>query len=208
MIQAATFIGGARRDHAEPSHPRTCSSRSSTPRARSWAIPDVTSFLQAWLPIVFMGALVIARIRADAVHAAHPARPRSSPTPPRAIAWAEIAGADEAKEELREVVDYLRDPAALPRARREGAQGHPPARAARHRQDAAGQGRRPRVRAPRSSPSRRPRSSRCSSASAPPASATCSRPRARRRRRSCSSTSSTPSAATAASTSPASATRR
>jgi cell division protease FtsH len=33
-------------------------------------------------------------------------KPDASPT----IAWADIAGADEAKEELREVVDYLRDP--------------------------------------------------------------------------------------------------
>src|SRR6516165_4731132 len=71
--------------------------------------PDVTSFLQAWLPIVFMGALVIGvfalmrfmpRTRADKI------KPDSAPT----IGWADIAGSDEAKEELREVVDYLRDP--------------------------------------------------------------------------------------------------
>ena len=37
-------------------------------------------------------------------------------------------------------------PGALPQARREGPEGHPPARPARHRQDAAGQGRRQRVR--------------------------------------------------------------
>ena len=37
-------------------------------------------------------------------------------------------------------------PGALPRARREGAEGHPAARPARHRQDAAGQGGRQRVR--------------------------------------------------------------
>src|SRR3989440_3461470 len=71
--------------------------------------PDVTSFLQAWLPIVFMGALVIGvfalmrfmpRTRPEQI------KPESAPS----IGWSEIAGADEAKEELREVVDYLRDP--------------------------------------------------------------------------------------------------
>jgi cell division protease FtsH len=71
--------------------------------------PDVTSFLQAWLPIIFMGALVIGvfalmrfmpRTRPEQI------KPESAPS----IGWADIAGADEAKEELREVVDYLRDP--------------------------------------------------------------------------------------------------
>ena len=71
--------------------------------------PDVTSFLQAWLPIVFMGALVIGvfalmrfmpRTRPEQI------KPDSAPS----IGWADIAGADEAKEELREVVEYLRDP--------------------------------------------------------------------------------------------------
>ena len=52
----------------------------------------------------------------------------------------------------------------------------------------------PTSRAPSSSRSRRPRSSRCSPASAPRASGACSTRRARTRRRSSSSTSSTPSA--------------
>jgi cell division protease FtsH len=71
--------------------------------------PDVTSFLQAWLPIVFMGALVIgvfALIRFMPRTRPEQIKPDSAPS----IGWAEIAGADEAKEELREVVDYLRDP--------------------------------------------------------------------------------------------------
>src|SRR5690242_20134143 len=71
--------------------------------------PDVTSFLQAWLPIVFMGALVIG------VFALMRFMPRTRPEKIKpddapSIGWADIAGADEAKEELREVVDYLRDP--------------------------------------------------------------------------------------------------
>src|SRR5579884_4210767 len=72
--------------------------------------PDLQSWLQAWLPIIFMGMLVIGifslmrfmpRTRPERI------KPESAPS----IGWSEIAGADEAKEELREVVDYLRDPA-------------------------------------------------------------------------------------------------
>jgi cell division protease FtsH len=71
--------------------------------------PDLTTFLQAWLPIIFMGLLVIA------VFGLMRFMPRTRPqqikpdaTPP--IAWSDIAGSEEAKEELREVVDYLQDP--------------------------------------------------------------------------------------------------
>ena len=91
-------------------------------------------------------------------------------------------------------------PEALRAAGRARAEGHPLPRAARHRQDARREGGRERVgrhastrRAPR-------RSSRCSPASAPHASASSSKRRARTRRRSSSSTSSTPSAARAAAT--------
>jgi len=71
--------------------------------------PDFQSWLQAWLPIIFMGLLVLGvfmlmrfmpRTRPQHI------KPAAAPT----IAWAEIAGAEEAKEELREVVDYLQDP--------------------------------------------------------------------------------------------------
>src|SRR6201988_1124793 len=71
--------------------------------------PDVTSFLQAWLPIIFMGALVVGvfalmrfmpRTRPEQI------KPDSAPS----IGWADIAGADEAKGDRREVVDYLKDP--------------------------------------------------------------------------------------------------
>ena len=168
--------------------------------------PDVTAFLQGWLPIMFMGLLVFAvfklmrnmpRTRPVEI------KPEAAPT----IGWNDIAGSEEAKEELREVVDYLRDPkrfrdlgAKVPK----GILLHGPpgtgktllAKAVAHESGATFF------------------SQSASSfvemfvGSAPPGSATCSRPRARTRPRSCSSTSSTPSAATAAWTSAASATRR
>src|SRR5260370_15235737 len=71
--------------------------------------PSVTDWAQAWLPIIFMGLLVIAvcaLLRCMPRTRPQQIKPDSAPT----IAWGDIAGADEAKEELREVVDYLRDP--------------------------------------------------------------------------------------------------
>jgi cell division protease FtsH len=71
--------------------------------------PDAYSWAHDWLPIIFMGLIVVAifslmrfmpRTRPERI------KPDAAPT----IGWADIAGADEAKEELREIVDYLRDP--------------------------------------------------------------------------------------------------
>src|SRR5438067_582340 len=71
--------------------------------------PDLQTFLLQWLPIIFMGLLVVAVFsllrympRTKPVEI----RPEASPS----IGWSDIAGADEAKEELREVVDYLLAP--------------------------------------------------------------------------------------------------
>ncbi len=71
--------------------------------------PDFWSWLHDWAPIILMAFLVVA------VFALMRFMPRTRPeqlkpddAPP--IAWDDIAGSDEAKEELREVVDYLRDP--------------------------------------------------------------------------------------------------
>src|ERR1700736_7030523 len=71
--------------------------------------PDAYSWLHDWLPIIFMGLLVVA------VFALMRFMPRTRPAQIKpdaapSISWSEIAGADEAKEELREVVDYLKDP--------------------------------------------------------------------------------------------------
>ena len=168
---------------------------------------DFISWLQAWLPIIFMGLLVVGLFSVKRMMPrTRPKEIKPDTAPP--IAWDDIAGADEAKAELREVVDYLRDPK---RFRAIGAQRSP---------------RRPALRPPGTGKTllakavahesgavffsqSAPRSWRCSSGSARPGSASCSAPPASARRRSCSSTSSTPSAATAARTAaPASATRR
>ncbi len=71
--------------------------------------PDVYSWLHDWLPIIFMGLLVVAVFALMRfMPRTRPQRIKPDSAPP--IAWSDIAGADEAKEELREVVEYLRDP--------------------------------------------------------------------------------------------------
>ena len=108
--------------------------------------------------------------------------------------FGDVAGVDEAKAELVEIVDFLKNPREIPAARRAHPQGRAAGGPAGHGQDAAGAGGRRRGRRARSSPCPAPSSSRCSSASAPRACATCSsRPRTRRPASS-SSTSWTPSA--------------
>ena len=111
------------------------------------------------------------------------------------VTFEDIAGLKAAKRDLQEIVAVPQGARTLPAPGRQGAARRPAGRPARHRQDAAGARGRGRVRACRSSRSARPSSSRCSSASAPRASAICSaRPR-RAPRRSCSSTRSTRSGA-------------
>ena len=56
------------------------------------------------------------------------------------IKFDDVAGEDEAKENLSEIVNYLHDPSEVPRHRRVDAQGHSARRPARHGQNHARQG--------------------------------------------------------------------
>jgi cell division protease FtsH len=70
---------------------------------------DLQAWLQAWLPIIFMFLLVVGIfLLMRFMPRTRPQRLKPDAAPP--IGWADIAGVDEAKEELREVVEYLRDP--------------------------------------------------------------------------------------------------
>ena len=51
--------------------------------------------------------------------------------------FADVAGADEAVEELYEIKDFLQNPVEVPGRGREDPQGRAAVRPARHRQDAA-----------------------------------------------------------------------
>ena len=70
---------------------------------------DVESWLYTWLPVIFMGvivALIWRTVRLMPRTKPQQIKPASTPQ----IGWEDIAGSDEAKGELREVVEFLRDP--------------------------------------------------------------------------------------------------
>jgi cell division protease FtsH len=71
---------------------------------------QVENWIITWAPIIFMGLLVFFIWRTMKL------MPRTKPqeiTPDSksSIGWADVAGCDEAKAELQEVVEFLRDPA-------------------------------------------------------------------------------------------------
>ena len=63
-----------------------------------------------WLPIIFMGLIAVVMIF---LLKSMPLRIKPQQIKPDAsasVGWSDVAGADEAKDELREVVDFLQDP--------------------------------------------------------------------------------------------------
>jgi cell division protease FtsH len=70
---------------------------------------SVKGWMLTWLPIVFMGvicALIFMTIRYMPRTKPQEIKPDSR----QSTRWEDVAGADEAKDELREVVEFLRDP--------------------------------------------------------------------------------------------------
>src|ERR671916_2720106 len=70
---------------------------------------EIEGWIITWAPIIFMGLLVFFIWRTLKL------MPRTKPQQIRpesssSIGWDEVAGADEAKAELQEVVEFLRDP--------------------------------------------------------------------------------------------------
>src|SRR4051794_19238414 len=77
--------------------------------APGFSYADLQDFALTWLPLIFMALLVFLVWRTLKV------MPRTKPQQIKPeskleVAWEHIAGADEAKAELREVVEFLRDP--------------------------------------------------------------------------------------------------
>src|SRR3954467_7090293 len=71
---------------------------------------QIENWIITWAPIIFMGLLVFFLWRTLKL------MPKTKPTEitpdsASAVEWSQVAGADEAKAELQEVVDFLRDPA-------------------------------------------------------------------------------------------------
>src|SRR5215211_8697808 len=69
----------------------------------------IEEWILTWAPIIFMGLLVFFLWRTLKL------MPKTKPTEitpdsASAVEWSQVAGADEAKAELQEVVDFLRNP--------------------------------------------------------------------------------------------------
>src|SRR5687768_16789323 len=79
------------------------------PSTEALAWYEMESWIITWAPIIFMGLLVFFIWRTLKL------MPRTKPQQIKpesssSIGWSEVAGADEAKAELAEVVEFLRDP--------------------------------------------------------------------------------------------------
>jgi cell division protease FtsH len=73
----------------------------------SWQ--DVEDWMVIWLPIIFMGLIAVAILwmfRYMPRTKPQEIKPQSSSS----VRWEDVAGVEEAKDELREVVEFLRDP--------------------------------------------------------------------------------------------------
>src|SRR3954447_14971070 len=79
-------------------------------RMEAMAWYQIESNIFNWAPIVFMALLVFCIWRTMKLMPRTKAQ-EITPDSKSSIGWADVAGADEAKAELQEVVEFLRDPA-------------------------------------------------------------------------------------------------
>src|SRR4051794_19324688 len=73
----------------------------------SWS--DVQNWMVVWLPIIFMGLIAVAivwMLRFMPRTKPEQIKPKSASS----VSWDDVAGVEEAKDELREGVEFLRDP--------------------------------------------------------------------------------------------------
>src|SRR5690349_6796867 len=69
------------------------------------------NWMVVWLPIIFMGLIAVVLIMMLRFMPSFKMKPTEiKPQSNDSTGWDEVAGVEEAKEELREVVEFLRDP--------------------------------------------------------------------------------------------------
>jgi cell division protease FtsH len=72
------------------------------------SVDDIGAFLITWLPIIFFGIIIWLLLRTmQYMPRVKPAQVERDTTD--TVSWADVAGVDEAKDELEEVVEFLRD---------------------------------------------------------------------------------------------------
>ncbi|MBA3370170.1 MAG: AAA family ATPase [Thermoleophilaceae bacterium] len=80
----------------------------SAPALIALSFTDVENWALTWLPILFMG-LIVLLIGVTLRHMPRTKPQEIKPQSSDSISWDDVAGVNEAKAELREVVDFLRD---------------------------------------------------------------------------------------------------
>ena len=113
----------------------------------SITVKDAQNGSYAWLlnlaPLVLLGALWFIMLRqmqtgGNKALSFGKSRARLLSMQQKKVTFKDVAGVDEAKEELREIIEFLREAAEVPETWRAHPQGRAAGRASGNRQDAAG----------------------------------------------------------------------
>jgi cell division protease FtsH len=101
--ESSTFesADGSEGFRVQPHDAGAAAASSTWDKIEDWAV--------IWLPIIFMGLIAVVLVMT--LRYLPRTKPQEiSPSSSSSVRWQDVAGADEAKDELREVVEFLRDP--------------------------------------------------------------------------------------------------